>query len=415
MAKGKKKDTLYRVVKFEIHLNEGQLAILRKVGDNLWQVWNEALEERQKFFETYIVPIYEELKKAVPAEAVGLRARLKAAYQDHNVTLFDQINALTARRKIGSFCHVPRNWQEETLDTLDGAYKSFLALRRNGDYDARPPRSRGEWEFCEIPGRFGFKIVDGVFRLSCGDIGDGATFDFPIPEYAKGQLARALAVKKFTLYRDERDMRKPGRFWVSLAYELEKPETKPFTPEEAVYVSLGASSIGVVSPKGAEVIELWRSDKHWKPNTDTVNERMKKCKKGSRKWRKRHAARQKMFRLMGAQQKQDRREVVARDLLRHGIHFIVSDLVVRSKKGKLADGSKLERGGALGLNWSAQNTRSIGYLVQWLEEKAKEHGGTVHKHHLPPERVPQGSGRENKIPMALALRDDFLASLQKAR
>jgi len=422
VAKGQEKDVLYRVVKFEIKPDDAQLAILRKASDGLWLVWNEALEARQKLFDEFIAPIYERMKEASKAQDADrlteLRKELGGAYREHKITLYDQINALTPRRTNDkAFASVPRNWQEETLDTLDGAFKSFLALRKNGDPKARAPRIRNEWDFCEISGRYGFKVIGGKeVALSCDNLSGGIPLIFGIPEdYQQVMLARASAVKKFTLYRDERDMRKPGRFWISLAYEIPKPEVKPFVPEEAVFVSLGASSLGIISPKGEEVVALWRPDKHWKPKIDAIEERMKRCaKKGSRKWHRLNGARLKMLRLMAAQQKLDQREVVARELLRHGVHFVISDLVVRSKKGKLADASNPDRGGALGLNWSAQNTGSLGYLAQWLEEKAQEHGGTVRKHKLL--KVPQGlpTGHENKIPMVRALRDDFLRSYRRA-
>ena len=420
MAKGKRGDVLYRAVKFEIHPDERQIAVLRKVSDNLALVWNEALEERQKTFDEFVAPLYERLKEAGAKNdedtVTELRKELKAAFKEHRVSLFDQINALTSRRneEHSAFGQVPRNWQEETLDTLEGGFKSFLALRKNADPHARPPGMRSEWHFCEISGRYGFKILEGKeVRLSCGAVSGETGFTFPIPSLQRELLLRAIAVKKFTLYRDERDLRKPGRFWISLAFEIKKPETKKFVPEEAVYVSLGASFLGVVSPNGEETISLWRSDKHWKPEADAVEDRVKRCKEGSRAWKRRNGARRKMLRIMSRQQKQDRREIVANDLLRHGVHFVVSDLVVRSKRGRLADASKPERRGQLGLNWSAQNTGSIGYLVLWLEEKAKEHGGTVRKHRLF-STVPDGSGYENKIPMARLLREDFLKSVQPA-
>ena len=148
-----------------------------------------------------------------------------------------------------------------------------------------------------------------------------------------------------------------------------------------------------------------------------------------------------MFRIMADQQTLNRREVVMRQLvereqpikmnartrrhrlkhgrppppnaltklLGHGRHFVVTDLVVRSKEGKLADTEQAGRGGMLGLNWSAQNTGAIGLLVRWLEEKVKEHGGSVRKHTLPAvlPRLPQAPD-ERKIPLAHVLRDDFL-------
>jgi len=418
MAKGSEKDdVLYRVVKFEIKPKEDQLAILRRISDNLWLVWDEALAARQRNFDTHIAPIYEAIKLATQQQDTALvkelRETLKAAYKEHPLTLFDQINALTPRRESDKgFASTPRNWQEETLDTLDGAFKSFVELRKNSDPKARPPRLRSEWDFNEIPGRSGFSIRGGRITLAPNIFGKGM-LSWKIPQDYQGiMLSRATKVKKFTLYRDEHDMRKSGRFWISIAYEIPKPAMKPFVAEQAVYVSLGASSIGIVSPHGEETIPLWRADKHWKPRTDSLSERMDDCTKGSRKWRKRMEARQKMFRIMASQQKQDRREIVAIDLLHlHGVHFVVSDIVVRSKPGHIADSSQKDRGGALGLNWSAQNTGSIAYLVQWLEEKVKEYGGTVRKHKLPPELIPAaGIGHENKITMAHALRDHFLSS-----
>lgn len=422
MAKGKEREVLYRVVKFEVRPTEAQLAILRQISDNLWLVWDTALQARFAFHKKHFEPLYERIREAAKAgdaaEVASLRKQLAGAYKEHKLTLFDQINALTPRRaRDAVFAAVPRNWQEETLDAVDGAWKSWIALRKNGDHKARPPRLRNEWHFCEIPGRWGFKLAkDGrSVSLSCGDIGKGVPLVFTIPEaYQARMLARATKVKKFILYRDVRDLREPGRFWLSLAYEIPKPVTLPFAPGQATYVSLGASWIGVVSPNGEEVIPLWRSDKHWKPLADSAEERAKRRAPGSRTWKKRMAARRKMFRLMGAQQKLDRRRVVTDLLARHGPHFVVTELVVRAgKKGALADGRDPERGGALGLNWSAQNTGSLAYLVQWLEEKTKEHGGTVRKHRIAGP-LPEGQGRDNKVAMARALRESFLASYTTA-
>ena len=425
MAKGKGKDMLYRAAKFEIRPNEDQIAVLRRISDNLWLVWNNALEKRQALFDRFMAPLYERLKTEKDAVAIALiRQKLKAAYKEHKITLFDQINALTPwRQSDAGAAAVPRNWQEETLDTLYGAFKSFVVLRKNGDSHARPPRLRDTWNFCEIPGRYGFKIRDGEkvkeFVLSCDNMSEDVHFVFPVPAYQQKLLKQAAAVKKFTLFRDEPDMRKPGRFWVTIVYEINRPEKVPFAPEEAVYVALGASFIGVVSQKGEEVIPLWRPDRNWKPRVDAIGQSLKKepvgtniraLSPGSRKGRKLQSKRRGMFAIMSRQQRQDRREVVASSLLRHGIHFVVSDLVVRGKKDKLADSSRTERRGPLCLNWSAQNTGSIGYLVLWLAEKAEEHGGTVRKHKISGE-LPRGKGAENKIAMARRLRESFLSSL----
>lgn len=418
MAKGQNKEMLYRVVKFEICPNQQQIALLEKISENLRRVWNEALQGRNSMFENYIAPVYAQIsaiEKSQDCEGVQiLRKELGDLFKKYRISLFDQINALTSRREGDShFASVQRNWQEETLDTLEGSFKSFLALRKNGDPDARIPRPKDEGYFCEIPGRFGFSIRNSTFQLSCKKVFGETEFIFPIPEYQQLRLSHAVKIRKFTLYRDERDMAKPGRFWVSVAYDISRKTLERFVPEHAVYLSLGASSIGIVSSCGEETVPLWRADKYWKPKVDSVIERLKVCKEGSRKWHRRNNAKRTMQKKMGAQQKIDRREIVA-NLLTHGVHFVVTDIVVRSKEGKLADGSNPERGGSpKGLNWSAQNTGSIGYLTSWLEEKVREHGGSVTKHKLRLDSPPEVQGHDNKIWMARKLKESFLASLEK--
>jgi len=418
MTKGQNKEVLYRVVKFEIRPTKEQEAVLKEVSDNLRHVWNKALEERQVNFDENIAPLYVRIKKARAesnlSEEKEVRHLLKEAFSKHRISLFDQINGLTKKRENPEFGSVPRNWQEETLDTLDGSFKSFMSLRKNGDVDARPPRIRNEGFFVEIPGRFGFKIKDSKdFVLRCGDIGKEMEFVFPISSYQQFMLGKASRVKKFILYRDERDMSKSGKFWISIAYETAPFEKVAFSPRTAVYVSTGASSLGFIGYQKEGVIFLWRSDKHWKPKIDSVIERMKGHRESSRKWHKLNGAKRSMQKRWANQQKIDRREVVV-ELLRHGTHFVVTDYVIRSKEGKLADGKKPERGGSpKGLNWSAQNTGSIGYLVQWLEEKSKERGGTVIKHKLILDEPPEAEGHQNKIWMARKLKEDFLKSLER--
>ena len=244
------------------------------------------------------------------------------------------------------------------------------------------------------------------------------------------KLSEATKLKKFELYRDEPDMSKPGRFWISVAYELPKPEVSDFDPNELVYLALGASSIGVLSPRTretyttilkslgregvedidleeGEVLKLWRSDKHWSPKINSMERLLKSRTKGSRAWKRAMTRRQGMYKISSRQNTQDVREIVSYLLSMHGKHFVVTDYVVRSKEGKLADSSKKERGGKLGLNWMAQNTGSLGRLVLWLLEKVKEHGGSVRRHKLVFKNGPDEKGANNKLWMAKKLREDF--------
>jgi hypothetical protein len=414
MAKGgKKAGKLYQTVKFRISPNEAQIAILTRISENLQTLWNDALTQRKEMYENHIALLYRAELVLAPTEdeVKKVREKIKQAFSRYQVSLFDQINRLTARRASDqNFASVPRNWQEETLGTLDGSFKSFANLRSKGDQEARPPGFRKEGSFSEISGRMGFKIRNGEFFLQYNSEG-GQSFEFvfDIPEYQEQKLAEAVAIKKFTLYRDERDLTKPGDFWISIAYEIQAVETSEFSPESAVYIALGGSSLGILHPSGELMIDLWRPDKYWEPKIEKVTARAKSCATGSRQWKCRHKARRKMQRIKSRQQKQNHREVVAR-LLKLGKHFVVTDYPVRSKVGKLADADNPDRGGVLGLNWTAQNTGSFGELALWLKTKVEARGGTFQKHKLHLSEKVDVFGRENKLWVAGQLKASFLAS-----
>ncbi len=461
---GEKSEKIYHTQKFEIVLDTAQLSVLLQVSDVLKQVYNAALSERQGAFETHVAPVLGLIRDAKKALADkeenfiidGRQMSPKEAIRElslryNNIpTLFDQINQLTKKRKDPIFAAVPRNWQEETLDRLHGAYASFIALRKNGDMDARPPRERENGFFQKIPGRKGFKVVKQKIVLSCNE----TTFSFPIPDYQWDRILEAVLarfmqdsgkilgdelnklsarkkidflctqqewsiqgvektlasiIKKFELYRDEPNLAKPGRFWVSITYELPAPETVPFDPSKATFVTLGASSMGVISPRGEEVISIWRSDKHWEPQIGLVKNRMKKRTKGSRGWNKLQSAKRIMEEKGSRQRLQNEREIVAHLLEKYGKNFVVTDMVVRSKEGKLADGKNPHRGGVLGLNWQAQNTGSLSRLCLLLEQKTREIGGSVHTHKLILKERPLAKGADVKIWMARKLKDSFLS------
>lgn len=411
---------LVRALKFEIEPQGNDLKALQTVSQNMRLVWNEALEVRNQVFREHYAPLYEELKLAgSDAEKKEIKRRLKEAFAKRQVHKFDQIKALAPRRAGDAlFRAVPRDWQMRTLLMLDGAFSSFLALRKNGDKDARQPREKDEGFFSEIYGGEGFAIEDvgekKFLLLRPGSV--GAHMRFEIPGYQSGKLREAeglgnFAVKQFTLCRTPRKLSEPGRYYVSLVYEYVRPEVEPDIPDSRVYIAVGASSLGVHSPQGVEVLELWRPDKYWKPKIEAVEARMKPLLKGSRKHKKLAEARRKMFDILAKQQRQHHAEVVQR-LLKLGVHFVVTEHVVRSKDGCLADHGDAERRGSLGLNWAAQNTGNIAAFVAQLQVKVSEHGGSVTKYKLPLTDVPrfQGEGHHNKKAMVYSLRESYMRS-----
>ena len=410
---------LYRVAKFRAapygkSVPNCSISVLTTVSAVLTQLYNDAHGERQHAFETHVSPIYEELKASKDnLEAVRmLKAKLKKAYLEIP-TLFDQINGLTEKRENDPlFRAVPRSFQEETLDTLAGAFKSFLKLRKNGDMDARPPHTRNPEFFSEIPGRMSFEVKGSTMTIRCPNIGSGTPLIFQVPEHQQALFRTAKRIKKFTLYREPRKLSESGEFWISVAYEIERPALSIQHPRKIAFIKSGSSSIGIVSPAGYEVIEFDRPDKFWQPKIETLHSRIKLSQRGSRSYARRTDSVRTMYDKQSGQSKLNQREIAQRLIRKHGIHFVIDEVVVRSKKGKLADGSKAERGGVLGLNWSAQNTGSFARFVSHLEEKVKEKGGSVTKVKLSLDSAPARIGKRAKINLALKLREQYLASLE---
>ena len=76
----------------------------------------------------------------------------------------------------------PANWVVETFGAVEGAYKSFFALVKNGDPDARTPRIVPETRFFAIPGCSAFSVKRGEVILApqiFGGVGESLVFSIP--------------------------------------------------------------------------------------------------------------------------------------------------------------------------------------------------------------------------------------------
>ncbi len=438
-----KRAIMHRTQKWPLSLTKEQESLLYRISDGLREYYNLALEWQYQQYTAYKeAKSNDERQKDVKGflTAFDCYTRFKDEQRpaDESAGLF--------RAKI------PTNWVLETFRQVEGAFKSFFELRKKGDVDARSPKICSEDRFQVILGALGasFRLKGGMVQLAPRSF--GGTLCFKVAHYQMEQLQSALRFAKFTIARSDSWLKRPGHLTLSLAYEIEQPITQDFDPDTAVYVALGASSIGVVSPHGEVVIPFRRSDISLKPHLEALSVRTRqlvaedKLAKGSGKHEELSLAWRFLFRHLGEQQQMNRRRVVANGLLRteverplskaerrfkckhgyglqsstktvasgHGIHFVVTELVVRSKPGKLADASKPERGGSLGANWAAQNTGSLAYLVSWLKEKAKEHGGSVRRMAFSGEVPSTLLGDEKKIFVAKALRDQFLRAPESA-
>ncbi|MFH1766511.1 MAG: hypothetical protein ABH826_00240 [Patescibacteria group bacterium] len=428
-------DVLYRVAKFEVKPSEAQLAALTAVSENLRCLWNLAVEARERAYALLLEPVYREIGEAQKAGDKALVAELKALLKlaqkhpdvVHNGNAFAQQKHLLTplRAEDPEVAAVPRVWQNNCLVTIEAAFKSYFQLKKKGDPKARRPTVKPEGHFQEISAKdtAGFRLSPdrSQITLPCKKIAANDVMTFPIPAYQQQQL-RGGEEKKFILYRD-----RSGRFWISIAFEISAPEEQPFfeslAGENRVYLSLGSTAIGILAPpleEGGdwreEVIRVPRPDVYWKPRIDAVSLRMKKlyrkdAERQSEKYNGLKEARRVMFDKLARQQQQTQRQTAQRLLALGGrLHFVATELVVRAKPGKLADGTDAERGGSLGQNWAAQNTGWLSNMLAWLKIKASERGSRVEIFKLEPPHPREANLDRRKLAMARLLRERYLAS-----
>ncbi len=423
---------LYRVAKFEIVPNSEQLDAINVISENLKALWNMSVTARTEAYNTHLAPIYVQIHTAQNErrkDAVKkLKAQLKEAKQHPDVK--NNANAFAQQKHIltpirgqqPEFARVPRAWQNDCLVTLDASFKSYYQLKNRGDPKAKHPRAKDDGRFQEISSRDPktFRLAPDMssVTLPCKKVAANDVMTFPIPPYQQEQLRQGEA-KKFTLYRS-----RDGRYWMSIAFAIPAPEALDHIAERlggnVGFIALGTTSIGVLIPTDdgwiEGVVDVPRPDLHWKPRIDSVSARMRKLyrkdrEQQSRRYNRMKNARRIMFETLRAQQQKSQREFVQRLLSMAGPrHFVVTELIVRSKQGKLADSKKSDRRGTLGKNWSSQNTGWLANMLAWLRIKTQEHGCSVKIFKVQPPHPRHGNFHDRKIAMVRLLRDQYLAT-----
>ncbi|KXB01370.1 hypothetical protein AKJ41_01810 [candidate division MSBL1 archaeon SCGC-AAA259O05] len=249
------------------------------------------------------------------------------------------------------------------LGKLDADYKSFFALRENGDRKARPPRYKGKKYFTTLTyNQSGFKIERGVIKFSHNHPSD-MPLEFEIPEKFDFKDGN---VKQVEIFRDELK----DEYYVSVTYEKETPEYE----DNGLYQ---AFDLGIIKHAGVntygESIEFKnrRADKYWESKVEEVQSKRDHCKKGSRRWKRYNEKLCKMKKKC-ADQLWDHQHKISRVMVDNtkANTIIIGDL---STKGMASE----ENGNAKGLNRSLQNTGMMGRFVRFLTYKAKLVGKKV--------------------------------------
>jgi putative transposase len=199
----------------------------------------------------------------------ALAERKEAYLKGEKINYRIQQNGLVLTKKVyPEYGVVYSKVLQMTLNQLDSDYRSFFALRRNGDVTAMPPHFKGKHDFTTmVYNQSGFKFERGCVKLSSKHP-SGLSLCFAIPEsFAFGR------VYQVTVFMDDK-----GKYYVSVVYEQKTP----------VYVDNGlyqAFDLGVTKHVGVNVYGRFiefansRHDSYWNPILDKLQSRRDHCKK----------------------------------------------------------------------------------------------------------------------------------------
>lgn len=264
----KEKELLYKSVKIKIFPTHEQEEVLLKISQLCCWLWNAALKQRQDLY---------------------WQRRIF-------VNFFQQCGELkNLKQELPEFTGPYSHTLVETLKTLDGAYKSFYELVKK-DSQARPPGYKSEKFFCtfQYP-QGGRKIIDNrlilFHKINCTPL------EFELEEGAL-EIIKDKKIKLITLFRSPAELSLAGQYYVTITYEVERPEVKLMGNPKIAIVHLAAHQQTILFDDGQkfELVELknWRPDEFWAKPLSSIISRADKCTKGSRRWKKLQALKRKI-------------------------------------------------------------------------------------------------------------------------
>jgi putative transposase len=245
------------------------------------------------------------------------------------------------------------------LNQLDSDYRSFFALRRNGDVAAMPPHFKSKRDFTTmVYNQSGFRFERGCVKLSHKHPSE-VPLCFAIPE--SFSFGRVFQV---TVFQDEKQ-----RYFVSVVYEA---KALPFVDNGLCQAfDLGVTKHTAVNNQG-RFIEFYvpRHDKYWNPIVDLLQSKRDHCLKKSRRWHHWNMVLKKRKRKC-SRQTRDFQHKLSRKIVENtrANTIIVGDLNVKG----MAQSAKATSG----LNRSTQNNGYLGRFVRFLTYKCELAGKRV--------------------------------------
>ena len=244
-----------------------------------------------------------------------------------------------------------------TLRILDANYKSFFALNKKGDKNARPLKFRGKDYFTTMLfNQSGYNVKKGFITLSHKHPSK-TELKFRIPEhFVLGHVYQVSVYKK------------GNEYYLSIIHE-KKPEKE--YKDNGIYqaFNLGVTKHTAVNSKG-KFIEFTnqRPDRYWASSIKQIRSRRDHCRRGSHRWNYYNKILNNL-QSKSANQMKDIQHKLSRQIVGNtkANTIIIGDLSVKEMaKTKIK-----------GLNRSLQNTGSISRFIRFLTYKAELAGKRV--------------------------------------
>lgn len=314
-----------------IQPSKAQEQVLKDLSEKCRLIYNFALDERKKTFEQ----------------------------EKRSVSYIEQQNKLPkTKEEYPEYKWVYSKVLQYTLRTLDADFKSFFALWKKGDKDARPPKFKGKQFFTTmVYNQSGFKFGKGWVQFSHKHPSK-TKLKFDIPD--KFSFDKVYQV---SLYK------KDGDYYISVTYE--EQEQKYIDNDMYQAFDLGVMKHTAINSKG-RAIEFTneRPDKYWDDKIRTVQSKRDHCKKNSKRY-KRYDNALKTMKRKSANQMKDFQHKLSRKVIDNtkANTIIVGDLSVKD----MCKINKYQKG----LHTSLHNTGHIARFVRFLTYKAKLVGKRV--------------------------------------
>jgi putative transposase len=326
--------------KIKIAVTPDQEDVLWHLSEKCRLVYNFALAERNRN--------YQENKDRVDKTYIGY---------------VQQANALPElKKKYPEYTWVYSKVLQTTLKMLDDNFRSFFALRQNGDEDANPPGFRGKDHFSTLRyNQSGFKITGNMIRFSHFYNDIPLIFTLPSDKHFEN-------VKQVDLFYD--DIK--DAYYVSIVHEV---QPKQEYVDNGLYQAfdLGITKHVAVNSHGKfREFTNDRPDKYWKEPIAEIQSRRDHCKKKSRKWRKLNTLKRKCERKQSNQLK-DFQHKLSKKIVENtrANTIVVGDLSVKQMPNS--------KQATPGLNRSTQNAGHLSRFIGFLTYKAVLAGKRVIK------------------------------------